>query len=709
MKNSIIIFGVLFTSFNSFAQGGVSVNNSGTPPNPNAMLDVASDDKGVLITRLTTAARTTLGGALGMGDNGMLVYDKDLLVFYYWDGMQWVLVGNGIGSDDQNLTGATLTGTTLQIDIEDGSSATVDLAPLQDGVNDADADITNEIQDLSLNTTTNILTITNNGTATSIDLTPYIDNTDAQDLSLIGDVLSLTGDGTTVDLAPLKDHDWYEVGGTTQADNITDEIYTQGKVGIGNPTPNGTLDVFNNNGRLVMGTGGETFIERNSGNTLTVRNTDNTSTSNLGHIILERGDGSGDYFSITTMSDLANGVDKIGLTFGTSINVAVNKTGEVGVGEVNPIAKLQILNQFAGQNVDTSVYSRYVPQSSLGITHFLASGASTLGASNNIGLHVDFTATNNNNEFGVYIDGESENYFSNNVGIGTVSPLEKLHVNGEVRNNGLVLFGINNAYKGVTDASHIYSSGTTGGSYPFTGGGNLILQSRRFDTRDMLFVTGASASERMVIKGTGDIGVNTVSPTSKLDVNGDLRVRTITAGAGSDEVLVVDPTGVVKKVAVLVPAGMVNAFAGTTAPTGYLICDGSAVSRTTYADLFAVVGITYGAGNGTTTFNLPDLRGEFIRGFDAGRGVDPGRVNGSNQKGTASVYDYATAQTFGLFKPTITSGEDFGADPYIVGDYPGVVVAAANADNIYAAGGNIPDVFGVVRPRNIAMNYCIKF
>ena len=64
-------------------------------------------------------------------------------------------------------------------------------------------------------------------------------------------------------------------------------------------------------------------------------------------------------------------------------------------------------------------------------------------------------------------------------------------------------------------------------------------------------------------------------------------------------------------------------------PSHSLYCDGSAVSRTTYADLFAKIGTTYGAGDGSTTFNVPDLRGEFIRGWDDGRGADPSRVFGS--------------------------------------------------------------------------------
>lgn len=65
-----------------------------------------------------------------------------------------------------------------------------------------------------------------------------------------------------------------------------------------------------------------------------------------------------------------------------------------------------------------------------------------------------------------------------------------------------------------------------------------------------------------------------------------------------------------------VPAGSVSMFAGTAAPAGYLMADGADVSRTTYAALFAAIGTTYGAGNGTTTFRLPDLRGRVPVGVD---------------------------------------------------------------------------------------------
>ncbi len=67
--------------------------------------------------------------------------------------------------------------------------------------------------------------------------------------------------------------------------------------------------------------------------------------------------------------------------------------------------------------------------------------------------------------------------------------------------------------------------------------------------------------------------------------------------------------------------GLIFPYAGDTAPTGWLLCDGAAVSRTTYADLFALIGTTYGAGNGSTTFNVPDLKGRVMIGAGTGNKV----------------------------------------------------------------------------------------
>lgn len=110
---------------------------------------------------------------------------------------------------------------------------------------------------------------------------------------------------------------------------------------------------------------------------------------------------------------------------------------------------------------------------------------------------------------------------------------------------------------------------------------------------------------------TNVLGGVKIGTNINIDVNGRLNVPNATttqAGvmSASDKAKLNGLAGV--------PTGTVHAFAGSSAPSGYLFCDGSAVSRTTYANLFAVIGTTYGAGNGTTTFNLPNLIDRFVQG-----------------------------------------------------------------------------------------------
>lgn len=87
----------------------------------------------------------------------------------------------------------------------------------------------------------------------------------------------------------------------------------------------------------------------------------------------------------------------------------------------------------------------------------------------------------------------------------------------------------------------------------------------------------------------------------------------------------------------LLPAGVMLPFGGPagTAPNGWLVCDGSAVSRSIYASLFAAIGVNYGSGNGSTTFNLPDLRGRTIAGFDPGNST--GRLTGAAAGGVSAA------------------------------------------------------------------------
>ena len=86
----------------------------------------------------------------------------------------------------------------------------------------------------------------------------------------------------------------------------------------------------------------------------------------------------------------------------------------------------------------------------------------------------------------------------------------------------------------------------------------------------------------------------------------------------------------VNNIDVMCPVGMVSPFAGNTAPSGWLLCSGQAVSRTTYSALYNIIGNTYGSGDGVTTFNLPDLRGRIVAGEDDMGGNTAGRITSAN-------------------------------------------------------------------------------
>lgn len=146
-----------------------------------------------------------------------------------------------------------------------------------------------------------------------------------------------------------------------------------------------------------------------------------------------------------------------------------------------------------------------------------------------------------------------------------------------------------------------------------------------------------------------------------------------------------------------VPIGEVIWHAGSTAPTSFLVCDGSAVSRTTYDVLFARIGTTYGTGNGSTTFNLPDLRGEFIRGWDnrATGGVDNGRVFGSKQTATGLGH-IGTDPSSNQLAMSV-------ADP----DLPNETYSFPGRQDS-GQGGTATQKRWRVRPRNVAMLPCIK-
>lgn len=148
-----------------------------------------------------------------------------------------------------------------------------------------------------------------------------------------------------------------------------------------------------------------------------------------------------------------------------------------------------------------------------------------------------------------------------------------------------------------------------------------------------------------------------------------------------------------------VPTGTVIYHAANTPPTDFIKANGAAISRTTYSDLFTSIGTTFGVGDGSTTFNVPDLRGEFPRGWDDSRGIDSGRAFGSAQTDEFEAH-------YHLMQSSGGSQINGGVTTYPFGmaynSYYGT--GAYDSKRSQTVGGAAE-----TRPRNIALLACIKY
>ncbi|GAA4457510.1 phage tail protein [Rurimicrobium arvi] len=226
-------------------------------------------------------------------------------------------------------------------------------------------------------------------------------------------------------------------------------------------------------------------------------------------------------------------------------------------------------------------------------------------------------------------------------------------------------------------------------------------------------------TERMVVDSTGKVGIGLSAPTNTLHVkatSNPLKLEGLQSGSfTTDSVLTADANGVVRRVAMSTApdqtVGSIEAFAFSAIPSDYLECNGAAVSRTTFATLFAKIGTTYGAGDGTTTFNLPDLRGEFIRGWSNGRsGVDASRTIGSWQKGSYIAHENSSSASY--TRDYIAAGgiSDIGMEDPSNNGYNGSESIAIHGFNgtLFSYSSLFNVLGGVTRPRNVAMMYAIK-
>ena len=219
--------------------------------------------------------------------------------------------------------------------------------------------------------------------------------------------------------------------------------------------------------------------------------------------------------------------------------------------------------------------------------------------------------------------------------------------------------------------------------------------------------TSSAGSTGQFLQKTGATTMNWATVDTSIADNSITEPKLATDNAGSTgQYLQKTATGMDWAALVIppaVPTGSVHMFAMSSAPTGYLVCDGTTVSRTTYADLFSAIGTTYGAGDGSTTFALPDLRGVFVRGWSNTASTDAGRVFGSIQQDATAVNGLSLTDPGHDHDPRVGSNTMTGTSASANNGVPG-----SRRSSTETTGITLSSTDTETRPVNIALLYAIK-
>jgi len=329
----------------------------------------------------------------------------------------------------------------------------------------------------------------------------------------------------------------------------------------------------------------------------------------------------------------------------------------------------------------------------------------------------------NTSAFMPYVDtGDSNNLKirnASNNGFTTVGSVDEANL-GLLPKAGGTMTGQLLGDDGSAAGSPAYAFDNDTDTGMFRSGANTIGFSTAGTTRVSISNAGLDMTNALPIRFQDSSGAPFVALKAPASVSSNVTFTLPAADGNAGEFLKTDGSGNLSfSIVQGVPSGAVFCMAVATVPSSYLECNGAAVSRTTYAALFAVIGTTYGAGNGSSTFNLPDLRGEFIRGFDNGKGTDSGRSIASSQSSnnlshghsvSATVNDSGHSHATSLANKRVflvggSQTVSFGGP----GSYPGQDFSMSNANTGVTVSITQSDAGGSeARPRNIAMMYIIK-